>query len=123
LPDREWARLLVRSELSLVTLRREANRTSIPSKTFSAIAAGAAVVAVAPEDSDLGTTIHRHGAGVLIEPGDVDGLVAALVRLSSDDRARASLRGAAHAAAVTHYDIPALARRWATFLDTLEAGR
>lgn len=123
LPNLPWARLLVRSELALVTLRREANRTSIPSKTFSAMAAGAAVVAVSPRDSDLGLTIERHRCGVLVEPGDVDGLVRALVRLASDDAARAALRRTAHAAAVGHYDMPALARRWKTFMESLEEPR
>jgi hypothetical protein len=58
---------------------------------------------------------------VLVEPGDVDGLVVALTRLASDDVERTLLRGTAHAASVAHYDIPALARRWSLFLDSLES--
>jgi glycosyltransferase involved in cell wall biosynthesis len=119
LPDREWARLLVRSALALVTLRREASRTSIPSKTFSAMAADSAIVAVAPADSDLAATVERHACGVCVEPGDVDALAKTLVALAAEPKTLARLRAAARAAAVDHYDMPALAKRWRRFLETL----
>lgn len=122
LPDRAWARLLVRSTLSLVTLRPAANRTSIPSKTFSAMAAGAAVVAIAPRDSDLAAVIERHRCGVNVMPGDVDSLVEVLATLTQDRAEREGLGTRARTAMLEHYDMPVLARRWIQFLGTVRHG-
>ncbi|MGH8574560.1 MAG: glycosyltransferase, partial [Gammaproteobacteria bacterium] len=63
LPDPAWVRLLSSSSIALVTLKEAASKTSIPSKTFSAMAAGNAVVAVAPAGSDLATVVARECCG------------------------------------------------------------
>ncbi|MCB9727933.1 MAG: glycosyltransferase [Deltaproteobacteria bacterium] len=119
LGDRAWARLLVRAAIAFVTLRDEASRTCIPSKAFSALAAGEALCVIAPEDSDLAELVRRHGCGRQVAPGDVDGLVATLGALADDAEALASMRAAARAAASEHYDIGRLAVRWRDFLASL----
>jgi len=115
LGDREWARLLVRSDIAIATLKQDAWMTSIPSKAFSAMAAGSAIVAVAPARSDLARLVERHACGAVVEPGDIDGLHAALTLLSAPD-ALARAKANAKAAAEEHYDLPRLAHRWREFL-------
>ena len=115
LGDREWARLLVRSDIAVATLKQDAWMTSIPSKAFSAMAAGSAIVAVAPARSDLARLVERHACGAVVEPGDVDGLHAALTLLSAPE-ALAKAQANAKAAAEEHYDLPRLAHRWRLFL-------
>ncbi len=119
LPDRAWARLLARSHLSLVTLGAKAGNTSIPSKTFSAMAAGNAVVAVAPAASDLARLVARHDAGVVVEPGDVDGLASALRTLVREPRTLEAVRGRARRAIAERYDMPVLASRWRELVASL----
>lgn len=121
LGDRAWARLLQRSDIALATLRPAAHRTSMPSKAQSAIAAGAALVAVAVADSDLGELAASGGVGVQIEPGDAPALAAALEGLAADPGALAELQQRARAVALEHYDMPALAERWRTFIDQVRA--
>lgn len=116
LDDRAWARLLVRAAIAFVTLRDEAAMTCIPSKAFSALAAGEALCVIAPEDSDLAELVRRHDCGVHVTPGDADGLVRALTDLCTTEGALESARGAARAAARDHYDIARLAARWQAFL-------
>jgi glycosyltransferase involved in cell wall biosynthesis len=116
LPDRAWARLLVRSAISVSTLREAARRTSIPSKTFSAMAAGSAIVAVAPDDSDLSNLVKKHACGCVVSPGDVDGLAASMGRLLDDPDELRRARSNASSAARQVYDMPMLASRWADFL-------
>jgi glycosyltransferase involved in cell wall biosynthesis len=123
LDDRPWARLLSRTHVALVTLRDEARNTSIPSKTFSAMAAGAAVLAVAPRDSDVANLVDRHACGVVVPPGDVEAATAALLRLCDEPEHRGALRRAATAAVVGHYDMPQLAARWGTLLDDVVRAR
>ncbi len=121
LPDAAWARLLARSDVAVVTLRPEAHRTCVPSKALSAMAAGCALLAIAPADSDLGDLVERHGCGVRVEPGDVEGLREALRRLQADEAARTRMQRAARAAVLERYDLKALARRWEAFLDEVMA--
>ncbi len=116
LPDPAWARLLSSSSIALVTLKDGASKTSIPSKTFSAMAAGNAVVAVAPAGSDLAAVIARERCGAVVSPGDVDGLVHALRRLALDPEALRVARDRGRGAIAARYDIRVLAGRWLAVL-------
>jgi glycosyltransferase involved in cell wall biosynthesis len=123
LGHRPWARLLARTGISVSTLRQGASQTSIPSKTFSAMAAGAAIVAVAPPASDLAALVERHACGVVVAPGDVDGLLGALTRLLDEPSELQHLRMNAASAARDVFDMPILAQRWASFLLEVTRGR
>ena len=92
-PIQAWARLLSSSSIALVTLKEAASETAIPSKTFSAMAAGNAVVAVAPAGSGLAAVVARERCGAVVSPGDVDGLVHALRGLALDPEALRAWRG------------------------------
>lgn len=122
-PDREWARLLARTDVALVTLREEANRTSIPSKALSAMAGGNAIVAICPRDSDLADLLLEHGCGHVIAPGDTGALVEALQRLATDRVSVERLRKRARKAAVERYDLRYLAERWDELLVEVESRR
>jgi len=123
LSDRAWARLLARAPLALATLKPKAHRTSMPSKAQSAIAAGAAVVAIAPADSDLGELVDRHNVGVRVDPGDDAALVEALRRYVTKPRTLQAARRRARTVAREHYDMPRLAGQWRTFIDRVRAER
>jgi len=56
----------------------------MPSKTYSAMMAGQAVLAIAPGESDLVDLIKTAGCGWCVEPGDVDGLAVAVEAIRSD---------------------------------------
>jgi sugar transferase EpsL len=116
MPDPAWARLLSSSSIALVTLKEAANKTSIPSKTFSAMAAGNAVVAVAPGGSDLAAVVAKERCGAVVSPGDVDGLVHALRGLALDPEALRVARDRGRGAVAARYDVGVLAGRWLAVL-------
>ncbi len=116
LPDAAWARLLSVSSIALVTLKEAASKTSIPSKTFSAMAAGNAVVAVAPAGSDLAAVVAQEGCGAVVSPGDVEGLVHALRGLALDPEALCLARDRGRRAVAARYDVAVLAGRWLALL-------
>jgi hypothetical protein len=58
----------------------------MPSKTYSAMMAGQAILAIAPEDSDLVDLIKAADCGWFVEPGDVAGLAAVIDAISSSPR-------------------------------------
>lgn len=123
LPDRAWARLLAMTDISLVSLKDQARHTSCPSKAYSALAAGCALVAVAPDDSDLADLVTSSRAGVLVEPGDGQGLVAEVRRLLKTPRTLASMKRRAREVVATRYDMSRLAVRWEKFLSECRAAR
>jgi colanic acid biosynthesis glycosyl transferase WcaI len=122
LPDLEWAAVMRRVDVALVTLRSAAHRTSVPSKTFSAMAAGAAVLAVAPAESDLAEIVRSAACGLVVEPGDGPGFSGAVAGFLADPGSLAAYQAAATKAARERYGMAALARKWETFLEEVAAG-
>ena len=110
--DGRWAKTLVRSAISLVTLNETAAHTSVPSKTFSAMGAGNAIVAIGPGNSDLFDVVSGHACGAMVNPGDVDGFVQAITRLVADDQWRAVCTGNAKKAVDQQYHMAHLAKKW-----------
>jgi glycosyltransferase involved in cell wall biosynthesis len=104
-------------DVALVTLRNSARSTSVPSKTFSAMAAGAAVLAVAPSGSDLAETVRLASCGAVVDPGDGPGVARFVQTVLGDPGLLASYQAASTAAVRDRYGIPALARRWTAFLE------
>jgi len=112
LEDAPWARLLVNSRASLVTLRPEAGHVSFPSKALSAMAAGNAILAVAPPDCDLSMLIKRHDCGWVIEPDDFDTLESTLRLVLTQPQRMAPFRQRAREAVREFYDLDVLAEKW-----------
>ncbi len=109
---------LARTDVALVTLAAGAGLASVPSKVYAALAAGCAVLAVAPDDSDLADLVRASGAGLVVPPGDVGAATAALERLVTDEALRSGCAAAARTAA-EDLTPTALARRWAPLLRPL----
>lgn len=65
--------------------RWENHRLAMPNKLFHAVSVGVPVVAT--DVGELGALVREHGVGTLYPPGSVDGLVAAVERLSADHTA------------------------------------
>lgn len=119
LDDTDWCWLMATTDIALVTLKESAKQTSIPSKTFSAMAAGSAIVAVAPAGSDLRDVCEKHGAGVAIEPGDAQHFTSALRKLLQDNVLLTDMKAHALNALSQHYEMSVLAEKWADFLAEL----
>lgn len=118
--DDRWAKTMVRSDISLVTLNEAAAHTSIPSKTFSAMAAGNAIVAICPRNSDLFDVITRHTCGAIVSTGDVDGFVQAVTQLVDDVQWRSACEENAKRAVDHHYSMPHLAKKWVELFDLVK---
>jgi len=74
--------------------------------------AGQAVLAIAPEESDLVDLIKAVGCGWWVEPGDVDGLAAAVEAIRSDSEGLFAKRENACAYAHRHFGQDVLAGAW-----------
>jgi len=107
-PDDRLAELLATGDIHVVPLRRGLGAVSVPSKTYSVLAAGRPVVAAIDPGTEVPRILIESGAGVAVAPDDVEAFVAAIADLVADPqraaamgaRGRAWVVGAASAAAV-----------------------
>jgi len=84
LPYIEGARLAEAASAAsvhIVTLKPGMEGTVVPSKFYTALAAGRPVIFIGPAHCDLGRIVVRTGCGVHVLPNDVDGLASALANL------------------------------------------
>jgi glycosyltransferase involved in cell wall biosynthesis len=107
----EWAWITYRTDIALTSLDAAAGFASLPSKVFASLAGGAAILAVAPEASDLAQLVLDLGVGVVTAPDDGPAAGSALLRLSTDPRLRSRLAEASRRAS-PGFAPEALSFRW-----------
>lgn len=112
LDQAEWIATMESADVALVTMVPGSETVVMPSKTYSAMMAGQAILAIAPEDSDLVDLIKAADCGWFVEPGDVDGLGAMLEAISSDAAGLLEKRQNAYEYAHAHLGQDALAKDW-----------
>jgi glycosyltransferase involved in cell wall biosynthesis len=117
----DWAGSMAGAQVALVTMRSGAEGILFPSKTYSAMLAGQAILAVCPRASDLADTIESAGAGWVVSPGDADGLRALLERLASNPELVQQARVRSQTYAREHFDMAVIAKKWERLLSDLEA--
>jgi colanic acid biosynthesis glycosyl transferase WcaI len=87
-PDR-LGELLATGDLHVVPLRRGLAQVSVPSKTYSILAAGRPVLAAIDEGTAIPRLLAESGGGVSVAPDDADRFAAAVADLVGDgDRLR-----------------------------------
>lgn len=86
------AEVLATGDVHVVPLRTGLGDVSVPSKTYSSLAAARPVVASIDPDSEIPRLLAASGAGVAVAPDDLDAFVDA-IRALVDDPAQASAMG------------------------------
>lgn len=112
LPESAWIDEMRRSQIALVTIRAGAESVVMPSKTYSAMSAGQAIMAICPGSSDLAELVVRHDCGWVIQPGDSAALTGLLSRLRRSPEEVRQKRTNALDSARRYYDSGVIARDW-----------
>ena len=107
-----WIAAMEDADVALVTMLPGSETVVMPSKTYSAMMAGQAILAIAPEDSDLVDLIKAADCGWWVEPGDVDGLANAIDAICADPEGLLEKRERAYQYAHAHLGQDALAKDW-----------
>lgn len=76
----------------------------VPSKLFGILAAGKPSIMVGPADAEASRILTRCDAGIVVTPGDVDSMLAAIDRLQNDADARRAMGERARNALCDVYD-------------------
>jgi len=87
-PVERLPELLSAADIHLVPLKKGLARSSVPSKTYSILASGRALIASVDQASEVARLVERSGGGLVVPPEDSGAFVAAVTKLVSD----ASLR-------------------------------
>jgi glycosyltransferase involved in cell wall biosynthesis len=91
------------ADIAVVSLETAASGLEFPSKAISAMASGAAILAISSPPNDLEQLVRKHACGCNVQPGDVQELVGTLRRWSENPSHLKRCRLAARQAAENSY--------------------
>ena len=108
------------SQIALVTMSEGSQEVVMPSKTYSAMMAGQAILAVAPEESDLVDLIKKEDCGWWYAPGDVAGFLECLSTIKSNKKLLLEKRKNAYRVAHENFGQAFLAKYWQEMFESLQ---
>lgn len=116
-----WAKQMRDADIALVTMSKGAERVLMPSKAYSALVAGQAILAVCTDDSDLADLVREHECGWVVSPGDASALAEILREIRTGPAKVLQKRQNAFRAGHEKYDLAVVARRWLDLVNELRA--
>lgn len=116
----DWAQTMSSYPIGLVTMRHGAEKVLLPSKTYSAMAAGQAILAICPIESDLADLVLEHDCGWVVEPCEIESLIETLDTISKNHQDLHQKRVNAQNAARTYYDASPVAHQWHNLITKLQ---
>jgi glycosyltransferase involved in cell wall biosynthesis len=118
-PQGDWVRAMKAAQVAVVTLAPGAEHAAMPSKTYSALLAGQAILAVCVPESDLSDLVLRHDCGWVIHPGDSAALSRALAEICDQPLELLRKRQNAYDAGHQHFATEVVVRQWDLLLNQL----
>lgn len=92
-PDDRLEELLATGDVHAVPLRRGLGRVSVPSKTYSILAAGRPIVAAIDPGTEIPRLLAASGAGVAVGPDDANAFCTAVGALVDDPERALTMGG------------------------------
>jgi colanic acid biosynthesis glycosyl transferase WcaI len=122
-PKARLPEVLATGDIHVVPLKRGLAASSVPSKTYSILAAGRPLVASVDAGTEVPRLVERSGCGLAVPPEDPEAFIAALAELI-DDPSRRVAAGAAGRAFVERWASPAaVAEAYEKLVDELVSAR
>lgn len=115
-PREKLGELLSAADVHLASQLVKMSGVLVPSKAFGIMAAGRPTIMLGPDTGEIALLLRQHDAGIVLQPGDSEGLAGAIASLA-DDRTRARAMGQrARHAMQAHYDRRHACTAWAELL-------
>jgi len=108
-------------DASLVTIAKDIEGISFPSKLYSSLAVGKPIIAISEPGSELQRMLKDSGAGIWVSLGDVEGLVAAIVRIRNDVHLQQKMGVAARVEMENKFTIQAATNEYLRVIDLAAA--
>ena len=122
LSDEEWIEFMRKTHIAIVTIESGWENVVMPSKTYSALAAGQAILAICAKNSDLAELVRKHDCGWVIPVGDVNRLRYILAEEASDPSVLLQKRLNAFEAGQNLYNCSEIAKQWKQLFEELDSG-
>lgn len=119
LDGEQWQATMAGAPIGLVLLKDAAVYSAVPSKVYSAMAAGQAILAICPNQSDLAAVVRDHDCGWVIDPGDAGALAETLRRIVQNPASVDEKQAHAYRAARQHFCMHVVAQQWVALIDSL----
>ncbi len=110
---------LASADMAIVCLDEGYEGISVPSKTYYMLAAGTAVLAISPPDTELTDLVARFDCGLHVPPRSPDQLASAIRSLRADPSRLARMQANARKAAEEHFSRSAGAAAYEAALQPL----
>ena len=120
LNDDEWVYRMHQAQVALVTMKPGSEKVVMPSKTYSALAAGQAILAICPIDSDLAHLVIEEKCGWVVTPGKPEELLAALHEISTQRNLLLKKRKNAFQVGQSKFSNGGVAHEWVALINKLK---
>jgi colanic acid biosynthesis glycosyl transferase WcaI len=101
--------VLATADVLVAMIDSEAGRFAVPSKVQSYLCAGRPILLAAPRDNLAARTVIRAGAGIVVNPDDTEGFLAAAAKLRADPHLRVQMGANGRAYAERAFDLERIA--------------
>jgi colanic acid biosynthesis glycosyl transferase WcaI len=108
-PYSDLPNVLATGDVLIALLDREAGRFAVPSKVLSYLCVERPILLAAPSENLAARTVEAARAGIVIDPRDIDGFIAAARRLVADPALRQDLASSGRRYAEATFDLSAIA--------------
>ena len=108
IPFQPWERVpevLATADISVISLRTGIGMQSLPSKTFSYLASGRAILAIVDPDSAVWHLIHKSNSGICIPYGEPDAIKTVILDLFQHPEKRQAMGENARSWAVANHSV------------------
>ncbi|MFC2165108.1 glycosyltransferase family 4 protein [Acidobacteriota bacterium] len=107
------------AHVGLVSLASSQEGLSVPTKTFGIMASETPVIAIMSDESEIAHIIAENNCGYVIAPGDVDGLVRAVLELYGNPEKQQEFGNNALNAVKDKYNLRNSALKYLSLIETL----
>lgn len=108
--------LLALGDVAVVSQAPGTEHLSVPSKTYSSLAAGSAILALTAPESDLARLVTEHDVGEVCAHDDADAVAAALRRWANEPERLRAQRDRARRLAEERFSASAVEAEWRSLL-------
>jgi glycosyltransferase involved in cell wall biosynthesis len=91
--------------VSLISLNKGLDGVAVPCKIYGILASGRAIIAQVPKESEVAYTVEEEQCGIVVEPGNVPSLVAAIQSIAQNEHLTREMGERAFAAYYSKYTV------------------
>ena len=115
-PAERYRDVLATADVLVAMIEADAGTFAVPSKVPSYMCAGRPILLAAPKENLAARIVQRANAGIVVEPADEAGFIAAARRLRDDPQLRQQLGGNGRAYAEKTFDIARITDKFESVL-------